>query len=184
MRRLTSQSHLTNTTFTTPSGMYSIGGEKDSTNTYHLISKCPETWTDMQTRNRCEIKTHPSIVDLVPVSQVSSMFIFYFRNIHCAVCHGLLTEMEPLNLTLPCVDRDPYEVAVQYRRNGMEGFLFSSGSCELFFDTFNSLELRYCLPVVSTCEGVCMYVDGLENKCRAYMKPVASGTSSGIFYRN
>ena len=65
------------------------GSETNQTG-YVLVSKCPESWMDINTKINCEIKR--DITDVIGLLPVYDSHNLVYKNIWCARCHGKETD--------------------------------------------------------------------------------------------
>ncbi|XP_072028125.1 uncharacterized protein [Amphiura filiformis] len=69
-----------------------------------LVAKCPDSWNDINTRLNCEIKRNVSdIVGLIPVHDAHKVV---YKNIYCALCHGM--SMDDVTFWTVNAAYDPY----------------------------------------------------------------------------
>ncbi|ESO88434.1 hypothetical protein LOTGIDRAFT_165558 [Lottia gigantea] len=86
-------------------------GKRQYYTTFTIIGKCPEHWKDEVVRTQCENQSQ----ELPPI-ELNAQYRFVFRNIFCAVCHGLSEDFVRSNViiweaSMSCSNNDKLPLA-------------------------------------------------------------------------
>lgn len=141
-----------------------------------MIGKCPRSWPSDKTKQKCEIPQSVIGVDTIPVVGGNN---YTYRNIHCAVCHGVKKYkswgISVFARVLPPKNLDVRSKLVFVVQNG--------GNIRKFVEPGNDQPRRYCAGknFIHNCTNT-THID--NKKCLNGPVQVVRGRNEKKYYKN